>query len=61
MANEKTHHYVSRSKQSGGPKTCSVEEITELYIQVGWLGRRRKINPILKLVPFFDRGRGPCV
>ena len=58
--NEKTHHYVSREKnRSKG--TCSTTEITELYILAGWLGRRRQINPILRLVPFFDRGRGPCV
>lgn len=56
--NEITHNYVSRSKGSGKLPTATAEEITELYIQVGWLGRRRQINPILRLVPFFDRGPG---
>lgn len=57
MAGEQTHHYVSREKNRS-KQICSTEEINDLFIAVGWLGRRRQINPVLRLIPFFDRGPG---
>ena len=42
-------------------RVCNPEEVTALYIKAGWIGELRVPHPILKLIPFFDRGPGPDV
>jgi hypothetical protein len=53
-----TNNYVSGAKQSAKMSTLKPEEVSELFIQVGWIGRRRKPGPLMRLVPFFDKGPG---
>jgi hypothetical protein len=50
----------SRRARSGKPwhSSMSPEEITKLFIAWGIIGRYRTINPIIKLIPYFDRGPG---
>ena len=55
------HQYVSRSKAANRPHTASSEELTELFIKAGWIGRLRTPRRNIKLVPFFDIGPGPDV
>jgi len=38
------------------PLTC--KEITERFVTWGIIGKRRQINPVLRLMPYFDRGPG---
>lgn len=53
------HQYVSgKSRSAHKPHSTKSEEITELFIKAGWIGRRRKRLPVLKAVPFFDKGPG---
>jgi len=55
-----TKNYV-KAQNKQAHRSLTSEQIRDLFIQVGWIGRRQQINPVLKVVPFFDRGRGPCV
>jgi len=57
--NEITNHYVrSAVRTTLKPHTISHEELNELFLSVGWIGKRRQPHPLLKLVPFLDRGPG---
>jgi len=56
------HQYVNgKSRAAHKPHNMKGEDITELFVRVGWIGQRRHRLPQLKAVPFFDKGRGPCV
>lgn len=52
------HNYVNGQKgQTRG--FCTVKQIHDLYVKVGWIGELRVPHPTLRLVPFFDTGPGP--
>ncbi len=53
-----SNNYVSGAKGSTKPNTLKAEEISELYVKVGWIGKRRVPHPALRIVPFFDKGPG---
>lgn len=36
----------------------TVQEIRDRLVLVGWVGKRRQLDPQLKVVPYFDRGPG---
>jgi len=42
-------------------QSLSNEQITELFLAWGIVGRRRQINPVLRIMPYFDRGPGILV
>jgi hypothetical protein len=46
------------AKTVGRPHSVKTEEITELFIRWGIIGQLRQINPVVKLMPYFDRGPG---
>ena len=50
----------NRGIRSGKPWHSSLnsKEITEQFIIWGIVGRRRQINPVVRLMPHFDRGPG---
>jgi hypothetical protein len=55
------HQYVSRSKAANKPHNIKSEELTALFIKVGWIGKVRVPHHFLKVVPFFDIGPGPDI
>jgi hypothetical protein len=59
--NEITNHYVrTASRKANKPHNMKAEDIRTLFIRVGWVGKIHERHPLMKLVPFFDRGPGPC-
>ncbi len=54
--NERDH----RGARSGKPfhQSLTNEELTDWFIVWGIVGKRRQINPVIRLMPYFDRGPG---
>ena len=58
---EKRRYREQSGKQVLKPHgSLSCNEINELFLSAGWLGRRRERPVLLRLVPFLDKGPGPC-
>jgi len=53
------HQYVSGNSRSPfKPHSIKSEEITALFVAVGWVGQRRVAVKFLKIAPLFDKGPG---
>jgi len=51
-----TNNYVSSERRTGG--AMKPAEITELFVSIGWIGKLSVRKPLVRLVPFFDKGPG---
>jgi len=51
---------ANRGTQAGKPwhQSLSHEQVTKLFVAWGIVGRCRAINPVVRLMPYFDRGPG---
>ncbi len=54
-----TGHYVhSETRAPNRPHRITHAEINEAFLKWGIIGKRRKINPVVRLMPYFDKGPG---
>lgn len=53
MADRKSGHYVSRDKPAHS--ALSQQDLNDLFVRAGWIGKWRGPSEFIKAPPFIDR------
>ncbi len=51
-------NFVPSAKRGHPPHNIKHEELNKWFLIWGIIGVRRQINPVIRLMPYFDRGPG---